>query len=222
MRVRPGAALMLGLAAFAAIPARAQDAPQAQSWDFAATLDGKPIGAHSFRLTPESGDGWRMDGEANFAVRLLGIVVYRYHHTVVEHWRDGCLASLSSDTDNDGVLSHVAAAATPAGGTVTRTNSERGSSRESWTGCLMSFAYWNPKLREQTRLLNPQTGEIENVTIAPVGTAGLVAQGRTVSAQSWRIAGRNQPVDVWYTPSGDWVGLDAQVRGGRVLSYRLP
>ncbi|WP_368671230.1 hypothetical protein [Achromobacter xylosoxidans] len=47
-------------------------------------------------------------------------------------------------------------------------------------------------------------------------------RGQPRAATRWRIAGPRHPIDVWYAAgSGEWVGLDSTVRGGRRLSYRL-
>jgi hypothetical protein len=84
----------------------------------------------------------------------------------------------------------------------------------------MSFAYWNPALAGQKRLLDPGSGRVEPVAIAAPSAAptDLGAHGQPV--RGLRISGLAQPIDVWY--AGDrWVGLDTVVGDGRRLSYRL-
>lgn len=44
---------------------------------------------------------------------------------------------------------------------------------------------------------------------------------RRVAAMRWRIEGPAQPIDVWYSAEGEWLGLDSTVDGGRKLPYRL-
>jgi len=85
----------------------------------------------------------------------------------------------------------------------------------------MTFAYWNPALRQQTRLLNPQSGADERVRVRRIGDGTLNVRGEPVVAQHWRIEGPVAPLDVWYSAQGDWIGLDSTVAGGRTLSYRL-
>jgi hypothetical protein len=46
-------------------------------------------------------------------------------------------------------------------------------------------------------------------------------RGLPTAATRWRITGPAQPIDIWYSLQGDWVGLDSTVAGGRQLSYRL-
>ena len=88
-------------------------------------------------------------------------------------------------------------------------------------GCVMSFAYWNPAIRTQTRLLNAQTGQIETVQVRRIGSGSIEVRGKPMAATEFSIVGAAQPIQVWYSPQGDWVGLDSIVSGGRRLSYRL-
>jgi hypothetical protein len=175
---------------------------QATEWNFRALLDNKPIGSHRFVVNAD-GDARTVLSEARFAVKFFGITAYRYQHTATEQWRGDCLNELTSTTNDDGKASKVHL--TPA----------------ELKGCAMSFAYWNPLIQTQTRLLNAQTGAFENVQVSRVGTGTLSVRGTPTTATRWRITGPAQPIDVWYSSQGDWVGLDSTVAGGRQLSYRL-
>ena len=86
----------------------------------------------------------------------------------------------------------------------------------------MSFAYWNPALRQQTQLLNAQTGQLRSACRC----AGSARRGsRCAASPSRRSGGASAapaaPLDVWYSAQGEWIGLDSIVAGGRKLSYRL-
>jgi hypothetical protein len=88
--------------------------------------------------------------------------------------------------------------------------------------CVSGYAYWYPQvLRQQTQLLNPQTGVLDAVSTREAGD-GLIDIGeQRVAAKRLRIAAPPGPVDVWVNSAGDWIGLDAKVEGGRTLQYRL-
>jgi hypothetical protein len=90
-------------------------------------------------------------------------------------------------------------------------------SGEPLAGCIFTFAYWNPELRRQARLLNPQTGELETVRIERVSEAPADAPADVVR---WRIQTRTQPIDLLLSPAGEWVGLESTVTGGKRLAYR--
>ena len=200
--------------ALAACPALAGIA-HADEWNFSVLLDGKSIGEHRFSVAGP-GDARRVVSEASFSVKLLGLTVYRYRHRAVENWRGDCLIELNATTDDDGKASRVRAQAEGDGlAVVTDTGTQ------SLKGCVMSFAYWNPAIQRQGRLLNAQTGRSESVQVRGTGGGALEVRGRRVAATRWRIEGPAQPIDVWYSAEGEWLGLDSTVDGGRRLAYRL-
>jgi len=177
-------------------------AANATEWNFRALLDNKPIGSHRF-VDNADGDARTLLSEARFAVKFFGITAHRYQHTANEQWRGDCLNEITASTDDNGKVSKVHLEAA------------------ELRGCAMSFAYWNPLIQTQTRLLNAQTGEFENVQVSRLGPGTLNVRGMPTAATRWRITGPAQPIDVWYSLQGDWVGLDSTVAGGRKLSYRL-
>lgn len=189
--------------------------------NFSAFLDGKPIGEHRFVVSGPV-EAREVLSDARFTVKLLGLTVYRYRHQATERWRGDCLASLTASTDDDGAISRVRTQPEGEGLSVT---TEAGSGiapvTRSLPGCGMSFAYWNPALRSQSRLLNAQTGKAETVRVSRVGSGPIEVRGQSLTATRWRIEGPPQPIDVWYSAQGEWVGLDSTLEGGRQLSYRL-
>jgi hypothetical protein len=193
--------------------------PGSGDWNFRVLLDDAPIGEHRFVLTAvsASGDERKLASEASFAVKLLGLTVYRYRHSATELWRGDCLRQLTSKTDDDGTPEKVNADAAGDGGLSVA--GPKGT--QSVDGCVMSFAYWHPGIRQQERLLNAQNGKLEAVQMSRAGSGTVEVRGQQVAATRWRIATPAQPIDVWYSQQGEWVGLDSTVSGGRKLSYRL-
>ena len=200
--------------------------PPTGEWNFRALLDGKPIGQHRFSVTAYAGtkvgaagtlgDERRVISEASFAVKFLGITAYRYRHKATEQWRGECLTALTATTDDDGKASSVR---TEADGETLSVKTA--AATQSLSGCVMTFAYWNPAIQTQTRLLNAQTGKAEVVQVNRVGSGSVEVRGQPVAATRFRITGPAEPIDVWYSAQGEWIGLDALVAGGRKLSYRL-
>lgn len=185
------------------------------TYDFQVLLDDNPIGEHRF-VVGGAAETRTVLSDARFTVKLMGLTVYRYMHRATEQWRGNCLQSLVANTDDDGTVSRVTA---EAAGDALKVVAPEGTATIG--GCAMSFAYWNPSIRQQARLLNAQTGRHEAVQVSRVASGTVDARGQPVAAVRWRIDGPAQPVDVWYTAQGEWVGLDSIVGGGRKLSYRL-
>jgi hypothetical protein len=197
-----------GLLVLGALPAAL-----AQTWDFEVRLDGRPIGSHRFVVSGPPA-ARQVESTARFDVTLLGIPLYRYRHEARERWRGDCLQELQSRTDDGGK---------PAQADLRRDPAEPGQ-----PGCVMSFAYWNPALVRQSQLLNPQTGQIDQVRFERLPEAALPVEGRQAEAVRWQLTatsanGQQQVLVLWAErASGRWIGLDARVEGGRVLTYRLP
>lgn len=179
-----------------------------QGWDFSVLLDGKPVGSHRFEVVTQ-GTARTVTSRADFTVKVLGLPLYRYRHDATEQWQGDCLRSLQSTTaDGD----------------------ERVSVRkeaDNLPPCAMSFAYWNPRLLGASNLINPQTGDLEQVTISVLGPERIDVRGRETEAIRWRITGLPSPIDLWYAapsgprdPGGEWLGLESRT-GGRVLRYQL-
>ena len=195
-------ALALAMAACMAFTASAQEgATEEGEWNFTATLDGKPIGTHRF-VVGGSAAARSVDSRADFVVRMLGVPVYRYRHHAGERWAGDCLRELRADTDDDGTRQQVA--------------------RRFEDECVMTFAYWNPRLPKQQRLVDPQTGKPEPVRFEPLPDTTIEVRGQPVRARGWRLQPAQQRIRIWYAAdSGRWIGLDAQTKGDRQLSYRL-
>lgn len=188
----------------------------AAEWRFRVLLDQEVIGEHRFTVMT-SGESRTVESRADFSVRVLGIPVYRYHHFASEIWRGNCLRQLSAETNDDGAVTQVSAL-------LQENDSMKvmvGADVRTVPGCIMSFAYWNPELRQQKRLLNAQTGKEESVQLRRLADQPIEVRGRTLTAARWRITGTAAPVDIWYSTDGEWLGLDSTVAGTRKLSYRL-
>jgi len=204
-------ALVLAAAASAASTCAATGG----EWRFRVLLDDAEIGEHRFSVAA-SGDERKVTSDASFVVRFLGIVAYRYSHKAAERWRGDCLVELQARTDDDGKSTRVHAEARDEA-----SPASLDATVQPLAGCVMSFAYWNPAMREQTQLLNAQTGRTEAVKVSAQGGGTIDVRGQPTTATRWRITGPVRPVDVWYTAKGEWIGLDSTVAGNRKLSYRL-
>jgi predicted GNAT family acetyltransferase len=210
---RPGFfVLLLGLsmAASAAVAS-----PPRSEWHFTALLDGKPIGYHRFALT-DAGDGLELRSEAQFDVKFLLFVAYRYAHESRERWQGNCLQSISSRTDDNGKRFSVRGVETD--GQFLLRDGQR---QESLPACVMTFAYWNPAILHQTRLLNSQNGDYLEVRVTPVGRETILVRGTEVPAQRYALRGKGIAIDLWYSLTQDWLALESVTDGGRHLRYEI-
>lgn len=222
------AATYVLLALAASLPAAANDlagpgpafapADADVAWRFRVYLDEKEIGYHNFYLD-ENGEDRQLRSVAKFEYRVLGLRLYHYTHENVETWSDGCLQSIESWTDANGRPYAVAGQAEPepAGGFRVRGSA----GEEALTGCVMSFAYWNPAFLQQERLLNTQTGKFHEVEVSPPVRETLQLRGEPRDAWRYRVAAEGLRLDLWYSAEREWLALESEVKSGRTLRYEL-
>lgn len=207
------AAVVLGLVLGAA-PHAASAAQPTHSWHFTALLDGKPIGEHDFAVD-RHGDETVIESVARFKVRVAFIPVYHYDHRDHEVWREGCLTSLSSQTDDNGRKDFVTGSSQ---GQVFALDSSRGAT--ALPACVRTFAYWDLRLLDGPRLLNSQTGEYQPVTLTRADAPGARGDDPT-HLQRYVLRGAHLAINLWYSTSGDWVALESKLESGRTLRYEL-
>lgn len=186
----------------------------AGDWEFRVLLDGREIGRHRYTLAG-AGEDVVLRSEAEFDVRLLFFSAFHYEHEAVELWQGGCLQSLVSRTETNGERMSVTARSE--GG---RLAVQGPSGSREHEGCVLSFAYWDPRILAAEQLLNSQTGELIPVQVTPQGTEAVTVQGRALTASRHRISGRGLQIELWYA-NGRWVALETAVDGGRRLRYEL-
>ena len=188
--------------------------PAEREWRFEVLLDDKPIGFHRFHLSG-AGDTHQLHSEASFQVKILGLTVYDYKHQSTELWQNDCLQRIDAATDDNGEKFFVRG-----NGASDRLVLERQTDTASLPGCVMTFAYWNPVMLQQQRLLNAQTGDYTRVAVERLGQKKLEVQGRTVPALHYRIRTGERDIELWYSSDYDWLGLSSTIGGDRRLHYR--
>jgi hypothetical protein len=186
-----------------------------REWRFRVLLDGSEVGTHSFRVAERDGER-RVASDARFAIKLLFINAYTYVHEARERWQGDCLAELDSRTDDNGRRIAVRGASDGE-----RFQVEGAGARARLPGCVMSFAYWNPAMLTQPRLLNVQTGELTDVRIEPLGEETLRVRGAPTSARRYALHAPKFRIDLWYADGASWVQLESRTEGGRMLRYEI-
>lgn len=169
---------------------------------FDVLLDSRPIGTHSFEISPSAAGAQQVSSVAAFNVKFLGFTAYRYRHQASEQWAQGCLARLQSSTDDNGKRLRV--------------------DRQPKEGCVSSYAYWDRDLLlRQRQLLNPQTGELDAVKLERLDDEKILVRGVPVSAEHYRLHSTRFTIDLWYSNAGEWLQLDSTTETSRTLQYRL-
>jgi hypothetical protein len=187
----------------------------AKEWPFTAYLDGKEIGEHRFAIA-ETGSGIKLTSEANFNVKVLFINAYKYQHKATELWQENCLSSLEARTEENRDVSVVKGNLAGESFDV-----EGPKGKLELPSCAMTFAYWNPKMLTQKKLLNPQTGEWLDVNIKNMGKETIQVRGQDVSAERYRLTATKMKIDLWYSSEKEWLALESTTPEGYLISYKL-
>jgi hypothetical protein len=186
-----------------------------RQWNFDVYLDDREIGSHHFQLS-DSAEGLRLQTHAEFSVEFLTITVYAYEHRNTEIWQGGCLRSIEASTDSNG-KHHRVSGVERGGRLVVSTQAGVRHLDE----CVATFAYWDRRLLERQRLLNPQTGEYLPVKLESLGGGSVLLGSRNVAVQRYALTAEKMDIELAYdADTGEWLALDSQVEGGRVLRYR--
>lgn len=184
-------------------------------WEFQVLLDGREIGYHRFDIRNQ-GDVEQVDIEARFQVEFMFITAYRYEHDNLETWQGDCLQKIESSTDDNGKQYEIAGRAGDTGFMIDRNDDTEALD----TGCLQTFAYWNPDILRAQRLLNAQTGEWKPVTVEFAGTVPFEVAGTSVPAEEYRLLIPDGAIRLWYQQgNSQWLGLETETAGGRTLRY---
>lgn len=186
-------------------------------WVFSVLLNGKNIGEHQFFVSSIDNSYLQVESNANMSVSFLFFEAFKNQHHAIELWRDGCLQSIKSETNNnDDVLA------------VNGMNNNQSFMLEAQKnsvileGCVRSFAYWSlEKILNSEKLLNPQTGEYVEVEMVPGGVETLEVEDIVWDATKYSLVGEKLHIDLWYGPNGEWLKLRSVLKNNRELIYQL-
>jgi hypothetical protein len=185
----------------------------AEVWKFDAILNDKVIGQHTFIYE----DG-KTVSNANFKFEYF-LLDFIYQHKSTETWQGGCLKTIASNTDDDGDLYEVSGYSATDQFLVT-TNNETA----ALPLCVMTFAYGNPKILEQKKLMNSQNGKYLDVDIQFLREENHMVKGKDILTDLWQIKANSDDGDLlvhlWYDKNMNWVSLKSQTPIGD-MQYKL-
>ena len=184
-----------------------------RQWQFSVYLDDKAIGYHDFTIS-QTGEFQQLTTQARLDVEFLNISLFKYRHDNTERWSNRCLKSISSTTDDNGTLFRVNGSIT---GTGFQLSSNTGNS--TLPSCIKTFAYWDKSFLEHSQLLNSQTGEYVQVSVAELSDKTLTIDNTSVAVNRYRLTAEKIDIEVWYSESDQWVGLQSTTDSGRLIRY---
>jgi Family of unknown function (DUF6134) len=187
----------------------------AEEWAFDVFLDKSKIGTHIFTFNNNT-----LTSRAKFKVKVLFINAYQYDHTSKETWNNDCLTEIDVDTTEDKVNTKVKGKLTSKGFEVSD-----GKSTQILPVCPMTFAYWNPKMLAQSKMLNPQNADLDT-TIEKMNNETITVKGKSIESSHYKLRGalngKNKlNIELWYNPKNEWVALKSTTPEGYIITYKL-
>ena len=162
------------------------------------------------------------------SVKFLFINAYRYQHTSKEQWKNDCLSGLDASTKENKILSKVSGHAAN-GQFLINSSVNEDKKTQSLPECVMTFAYWNPKILTQTKLLNPQNGEYLNTNFRLIGDEKIEFNGEQKNAKHYHLLAYDSEsmsdkpklnIHLWYDSNNDWLALKSITPEGYTISYK--
>lgn len=187
-----------------------------QSWEFDVYLDDKRIGDHRFILSDQNKDKSVLIS-ANFEVKFLFFSAYQYQHDNIEKWSNDCVNTITSFTNDNGEIINLSARRID-NEMVININDKTLTENNQ---CIKTFAYWDPSILQERKLLNAQTGEYMSVDIENVGSEKFTLNNGDFETSRYQIKTTEFTIDLWYSKNGRWVGLNSTTKDGHLLEYRL-
>ena len=213
--------------------AAADDFPYGSTHSFAVYRNGQQIGTHTLAFQ-NSGDQRAVTTSIDFAVKAMGMTVYRYVHRGNEVWKGSTLQSIDTKTDDNGKQFAMRAHQNGSGLTVERKDADSAFStsaieqglkrndtvRETLPAGVLPSTYWNLNQVKQSILLNTQYGTPSKVKIVDLGRETIKTSSRSIQATHYRYSG-DITLDQWFDDRGRWVKAAFKAFDGSEIEYIL-
>ncbi len=184
-------------------------------WNFDVYIDDKRVGTHRFQVSEKNGQK-RVQSDADFEYKFLFITAYRYEHSASELWANNCLANIKSSTNANGKRISVVGRQTGSGFSI-----EQEDKPVTLPDCVHITRPDSYSSLNQSKLLNPQTGEYLDVDVEKIGEEMRNIRGEQVVATRFKLTAREVDVTLWYSSSDEWLALESVAKGGRIIRYEL-
>jgi hypothetical protein len=191
--------------------------PYGSSVIFAAHRNGPKIGTHSLAFREDAGRQ-SIATTIDFAVRMVGISVYRYQHRCQEVWAGGQFLAVVTETNDNGEKYAVQAQRDGANLVVRRrepqsfmktSTGDEALDQQHWirevhSGSLLPSTHWNIEQTRQQALLNTQTGKIMRVSVRDVGRETVTTASQSPPATHFAYGGDIE-MNQWFDDRSRWV-----------------
>ena len=165
-------ALGVTLACLAGMPAAAvlgaASKASAEDYAFKVFCNGNPVGYQHVQVR-HGEEETTVDTDVAVDVHMAGFEIYRYRYRSRETWRDGRLAALTSETDDDGEALALSVRQTEEGSLLVELKDDGKESQSEVPADTLPASYWNPAVLERGELLDTESGKLLKVAVTSPG-----------------------------------------------------
>ena len=176
--------------------------------------NGQAIGTHTYRFN-QSGDRTEVRIKTDIDYRLFLIPVYRFEHESVEVWKDGRLASLESQTNENGTPVKLQVQRDEDSLMVVGEDGSMHVDRE-----IIPASLWNRLVLDRDKILTTISGNVKKFQVEFVGEETLEIRGRQKTTNRFRLSGEFER-DLWYDGRDVLVRVEFEASDGSTVKYVL-
>lgn len=148
------------------------------------------------------------------AVKALFLTLYHFDLTETEHWLNGRLLAMTSDTNDNGTIYK-----TNANNSGTTLLVQNGSGEKRVAASTVPISLWNEALLGQSEAIDPKNGNIVPLKVVDRGLESLVIGGHTVRAHHYLVT-TTFSQDVWYDSDNRFLKLQMKASDGSTIRYQ--
>ena len=209
--------LLLGAALAATLPPCPGFAepwvPPDNRLEFAIERDGEEIGRQTLAFARD-GDRLVVETRVEIRVKRFFVTVHRFERSARSVWRDGLIQSYTATTDNNGEKSSLSV--NPQGGALEIRTAD---SSRMVARTLKIPELWNIDVLSDKAVINPVTGEVDEIAVGPPENTVLELESRKIPARRYRLTGKTAR-DIWYDDKGGLLQISRKARDGSTVVTR--
>jgi len=179
------------------------------------TRDGDPIGTQKLDFISDAADQLTVITDVEIDVRMLGLSFYKFTQHTEEHWQQGMLQSLLSQTLDDGEERKVDLVRKG-----DRLTGKYNDKKRDVPANLIPSTLWHPDAIKQSVVLDTVRARQHQVNVADKGEVALTLPSGQVEARHYAFTGELNR-DVWYDAGGIIVQAEMKAKDGSIIRQQL-
>jgi hypothetical protein len=189
--------------------------PPRGSFIYTITRDGEPIGTQRLDFISEGSNRLTVITDVNIDVRMLGLSFYKFTQHIEEHWVNGKLQAMLSNTNDDGEERKVDLKREG-----DRLQGSYNEKKRDVPADLIPSTLWHPDAIAQDTVLDTVRARTHQVTVTDKGRVALVLPSGQFDARRYSFTGELNR-DVWYGTDGIILQAEMKAKDGSIIRQQL-